>query len=106
MPTPPKHANQAQRQRAYIERKKAAQLSALAAKNTPAAAAIPTMPSKARWKNLANQAREILKALQTEMEDYRDERSEEWRQSEKAEAFQEAIDQVADALESATNIDL
>jgi hypothetical protein len=105
MPTPRKYANHAQRQRAYVERQKAARLAAISAKNTPAAA-IATMPSKARWKALTLQAQAILQTLQTEMEIYRDERSDEWQQSEKADAFQEVIDQVAEALESAQAIDL
>jgi len=106
MPTPRKHANQAQRQRAYVLRQKAAQAAAIAAKNTPAGAAIPTMPSTARWRALAGQAQTILKALQTEMEDYRDDRSDQWQESEKADTFQEAIDRVAQALESTLNIEL
>ena len=106
MPTPRKHANHAQRQRAYIERQKAAQLAASAAKNTPARAAIPTMPSTARWRALAKQAQTILNALHSEMEDYRDERSEEWQESQKAGAFQEVIERVAEALETALNIEL
>ena len=52
MPTPRKHANHAQRQRAYILRQKEAQLAAQAAKNLPATATIPTMPSIARWNAL------------------------------------------------------
>jgi hypothetical protein len=106
MPTPRKHASHAQRQRAYILRQKAAQAAAIAAKNMPSGSAIPTMPSTARWRALANQAQTILKALQTEMEDYRDDRSDEWQESEKADAFQEVIDRVAEALESALNIEL
>ena len=106
MPTPRKYANHAQRQRAYLERQKAAQLAAIAAKDTPARAAIPTMPSKARWKALHRQAQTILTTLQTEMETYRDDRSDEWQESEKADAFQAVIDQVTEALESVQAIDL
>jgi TRAP-type C4-dicarboxylate transport system substrate-binding protein len=106
MPTPRKHANHAQRQRAYVLRQKEARLEAMAAKNTPAPAAIPTVPSTARWKALSRQAQTILQALQTEMEDYRDERSEEWQEGEKGEAFQQALERVAEALESAINIEL
>ena len=106
MPTPRKHASQAQRQRAYVLRQKAAQAAAIAAKNLPAGAAIPTMPSTARWRALANQAQTILSALQAEMEDYRDERSDEWQEGDKADAFQEVIDRVAEALESAQNIEI
>ena len=104
MPTPRKHANHAQRQRAYTQRQKAAQLAALAVKDTPAAAAIPTMPSIARWRALARQSQEILKVLLCEMERYRDERSEQWQESEKADAFQEQMDRVAEALESTEGI--
>ncbi len=106
MPTPRKYVNQAQRQRAYLERQKAAQLAAISAKNMPAGAAIPTMPSMARWRALAEQAERILKALQDEMEDYRDDRSEQWQESDKASTFQEAIDRVAEALQTVQAIDL
>jgi hypothetical protein len=106
MPTPRKHANHAQRQRAYAQRQKAAQLAVATAKNMPAGAPIPTMPSTARWRALAHLAQTILTALQTEMEDYRDERSEAWQESEKAEAFQQSIDRVAEAIESAQAIEL
>jgi hypothetical protein len=106
MPTPRKYANHAQRQRAYVQRQKAAQLAAIAAKNMPAGAPIPTMPSIARWRALARQAESILTTLQTEMEDYRDERSEVWQESAKADDFQQVIDRVAEAIESAEAIDL
>ena len=106
MPTPRKYANHAQRQRAYLPRQKAAQLAAIAAKNRPAGAAIATMPSTARWRALVAQTQTILEALQTEMEDYRDDRSEEWQEGEKGDAFQQAIEQVAEALESVQAIDL
>lgn len=104
MPTPRKYASHAQRQCAYTQRRNAAQLAALALKDTPAAAVIPTMPSTARWRALAKQAHEILKALHSEMERYRDERSDQWQESEKADTFQEEIDRVAEALESVQGI--
>ena len=106
MPTPRKHANHAQRQRAYVRRREEARLAALAAKNTPGGAAIPTMPSTARWRALAELARTILQTMALEMEEYRDDRSEEWRDGEKGEAFEELIGQVAEALESAGNIEI
>jgi TRAP-type C4-dicarboxylate transport system substrate-binding protein len=106
MPTPKKHASHADRQRAYVQRQKTARLAELAAKNMPAAAPIPTMPSMARWKALRDQAQAILQTLQDEMETYRDDRSEAWQEGEKGEAFQEIIDSVAAALESAEGIEL
>jgi len=104
MPTPRKHANPAQRQRAYMERQRAAKL--VAAKSMPAGAVVATMPSTARWKALTHQAQTILLTLLSEMEAYRDERSEAWKDSEKCEAFQEIVDQVEDARDSAQNIGL
>lgn len=64
------------------------------------------MPSMARWRALARQAQTILKTLKTEMEAYQDDRSDEWQESDKADAFQEAIDRVDEALETAMAIDL
>jgi hypothetical protein len=104
MPTPRKHTNQAQRQRAYIQRQKAAQIAVLAAKNMPAASAIPTMPSQARWKALQQQAQIALETLQAEMEDYRDERSDQWQEGEKGEAFQDTLNRIAEALQAIQDI--
>jgi len=103
MPSPRKYANHAQRQRAYILRQKTAQAAAMKAKNMPAASAIPTMPST--WKALGRQAQTILQTLKDEMEAYRDERSEAWQESDKADDFQEAIDRVEEALESALSLE-
>ena len=106
MPTPRKHASHAQRQRAYILRQKEAQLAAQAAKNLPATATIPTMPSIARWKALRLGAQTMLECLASEMEVYRDQRSDAWLESEKGDAFQEAIDLALEAVEAARNIEL
>lgn len=106
MPTPRKHDNQAARQRAYLERQKAARLAIAQTKNMPPVSGIATMPSAARWRALTGQAQTILQTIQTEMEDYRDERSEAWRDSEKCEAFQETIDRINEALESVAAIEL
>ena len=104
MPTPRKHANHAQRQRAYLERQKAALRALIAAKNIPVGAAVRAIPSTLRWKALSEQAQNILQTLQSEMDAYHDERSEAWQESEKGEAFQETIERVAEALESVQNI--
>jgi len=42
----------------------------------------------------------LLSAVQEEMEEYQDERSEAWQESDAAEAFQERLDQVEAALEA------
>ncbi len=97
MPTPRKHSDNAERQRAYRGRQEAARRAALEAKNMPATSAIPTMPSTARWKVLRDQAQAILETMIEEMEAYRDDRSEEWQQSERAGEFQELIERTDEA---------
>jgi len=105
MPTPRKHLSGALRQRAYRARCEATRLAAIHAKNMPATAAIPTMPSSARWKALIEHARASLSTVQEEMEEYQEDRSEAWQESGAADAFQERIDQVEAALEAVEAID-
>jgi len=99
MPTPRKHPSNAQRQSAYRERQRATRIAGLRAKNLPPAAPIPTMPSNARWSALTRMAQDLLKAARKEMESYRDERSEAWQESQRAEALQETIDRIDEALD-------
>ena len=104
MPPPRKYQTDAERQRAYRERQEAARRAALEAKGLPAMAAIPTMPSLPRWKALREQAQAVLQAMQEEMEAYRDERTEQWQESEKGAAFQDIINQVDTARASTEEI--
>jgi hypothetical protein len=97
VPTPRKYANPAMRQRAYRTRCEAVRIQALQAKNLPPVSPIPAMPSQARWRALIREAAAIVGTVQKEMESYRDERSEAWQASEKAEAFQERLDQLDEA---------
>jgi len=100
MPTPRKHAGRAERQRAYRVRCRATQLARRQTGNIPGCAPLPTMPSHARWRALIQEVGAILQTVREEMEAYRDARSEAWQESERAEAFQERIDQVEEALAS------
>ncbi len=104
MPTPKQHPDNAARQRAYRERRKRACLSSIKPREPPKPAPIPTMPSAARWKALRRIAEEALSTPVDEMEQYRDERSETWQESPKAEAFQEILDKVEDALQAVQDI--
>jgi hypothetical protein len=104
MPTPRKYATAAERQAAYRQRQEAARRAALEAKNMPATAPISTMPSLSRWKALKEQAQAILQTMLEEMEAYRDERSEQWQESDKGAAFEEMIDQVDTARNSVEEI--
>ena len=95
MPTPKVYENDAARQKAFRDRQKAARDAAIA-EGAPKAAAVPTMPSTGRWNALISQARAALDTCREEMQEYYDERSEEWQESEKAEQMQQRIE----ALES------
>ena len=55
------------------------------------------MPARRRWAAMKEQARALLCLMLAEMEDYRDERSEVWQESERGEAFEETIAQVQEA---------
>jgi hypothetical protein len=105
MPTPRKYASPAQRQLAYRKRQEAARIADTCAKGIPSAAAIPTMPSSARWNALIEMAKSLLGAVEQEMGDYRDDRSEVWQEGEKGEAFQATLDLVTDALTSVEAIE-
>jgi len=71
----------------------------------PPAAAIPTMPSIARWNALIEMAENLLGAVIQEMESYRDDRSEVWQEGDKGEAFQTTLDLVSEALSSVEAIE-
>jgi DsbC/DsbD-like thiol-disulfide interchange protein len=105
MPALRKHASPAKRQLAYRQRREAGRIAELRAKGVPPAAAIPTMPSAARWNALIEMAQGMLGAAIQEMEDYRDERSEAWLAGEKGEAFQATLDLVNEALASVEAIE-
>lgn len=99
MPQPKQYENRAQRQAAYRRRRAQAHAAQLAARSLPTLPALPTMPGHRRWTALEQLA---IWALQTDLEErhnYFDDRSEAWQESERAEAFQERIDILEQALE-------
>lgn len=103
MPTPKQYESAAARQKAFRERQKAARTEAIA-QGAPKAAAVPTMPSKARWETLIQQARAAVDTCREEMQGYHDERSEQWQESEKGEQMQEKIDALENLLNDMDNL--
>jgi len=95
VPRPRKFESNAVRQRAYRARK----AEALPA-HLPGSAPVATMPSSARWKTLLANADLLLRTVQREMERYFEERSENWQESERGEAFLERIENVETAREA------
>ena len=97
MPTPRKHRDRAERQRAYRQRQQAARVAEIRSKNLPPVAPISSMPSGARWNALIHLALVLLRTVHEEMQTYHDDRSEAWQESEKGEAFLETIERLEDA---------
>lgn len=106
MPTPRQYTNDAEKMKAYRQRKKAAIAEQLAAKNLPTTSVIPTMPSAARWKALHEQARAALETIIAEMEAYQSERTDKWQESDKGEEFAEKLNDIQDAFDSVDAVSL
>ena len=104
MPQPREHASAAARQAAYRKRCEAARKRVLASKGLPQLPAISTMPGWPRWTGSLSTARELIERTVEEMQEYFDERSEEWQEGEKAPVFQERIDEVQAMLDAMSEL--
>src|ERR1700682_1433853 len=89
MPTPRLYANQAARQAAYRGRLAEARRKELEARRMPALPTVATLPGNARWQALVRQASLLLRTVDDEMQEYYDQRSAAWQESEQGEAFLE-----------------
>ena len=101
MPQPKKHTSDAARQAAYRLRCEQARQAALAAKGLPMLPAIAALPGSSRWNASFAAAKELIASTLSEMQDYFDERSESWQESERGDNHQErmaSVDEVLDAL--------
>ena len=99
MPQQRLHPDNAEKQRAYRARQADARRDEQQAKGLPAAAPIPTLPSRPRWHALVAQARLSLETARDEMQAYHDDRSEAWQQGERAAALQDHLDALAQLLD-------
>lgn len=73
------------RQQRFRRRQADARRAEQQAKGLPPLPAIPTMPGNARWSAMIDQARALLSEAVIEMQNYHDDRSEQWQDSDKAE---------------------
>ena len=102
MPQPRKYVNRAAQQAAYRERQANAQAVLLTSKGLPLLPAIANIPGHARWNAMLLIAQTLLTDAAEEMQEYHDDRSEQWQESEKAEellARLEALHDIADQLQ-------
>lgn len=83
MPQPKKYASHAQRQRAYRIRCNQVRQLELVAKGLPCLPAISSIPGLQRWKASLEAASLLIACTANEMQDYYDERSEIWQESER-----------------------
>lgn len=100
MPQPRCHVSAAARQAAYRKRCEKARRAEIASKGLPSLPAISTMPGWPRWNASIEAARELIERTVEEMQEYFDDRSEEWQESERAEVHQEKIDSVQTLLDA------
>jgi len=102
MPQPRKYANRADQQAAYRQRQTREREALLASKGLPLLPAIANIPGHARWNAMLLYAQTLLNDAADEMQEYHDDRSEQWQESEKAEellAKLELLQGVADQLQ-------
>jgi Tfp pilus assembly protein PilN len=100
MPRPRKHATPAERQAAYRRRCEQARQATLAATGLPGLPTIPTVPGRSRWDALVTTAQELIASRLHEMQEYYDDRSERWQESERGQEYQEQIDSTEAVLEA------
>lgn len=109
MPSQRKYSSNADRQRAYRERRKrdteAAVAMELSRKGIPGPPALTTVPGRSRWIALLGQVQASLETIQQEIEAYINDRSEAWQESERGVELQERLDQVAEALQAVEGIE-
>jgi hypothetical protein len=100
MPQPRKHASPAERQAAFRARREQARQVELAAKGLPSLPAISSIPGWSRWNASFRAAQELIACNLSEMQDYFDDRSDTWQESERGEDHRERIASAEAVLEA------
>jgi hypothetical protein len=91
MPQQRKYNTNAARQEAYRARREQARQVALAAKGLPSLPTIASLPGWSRWNASFTAAHALIANSLSEMQDYFDDRSESWQESDRAQEHQERI---------------
>lgn len=102
MSQPRKHADHAARQAAYRARREEARLQLASAKGLPSLPSVPSMPGWPRWNATFRLAHALMDGAVSELQDYFDDRSESWQESDRGEDHQERAayaEAVLEALE-------
>ena len=104
MPQPRRYTNHAAQQAVYRERQARQHKNIMASKGLPALPAIPSIPGSVRWEAMLLYAQSLLNDAAEEMQCYHDDRSEQWQESEKAEALLEYMASIQSAAETVTDL--
>jgi len=92
------YASRAERQAAYRRRREEALASQWGQQHLPGLPVLQSIPGTVRWKAALASARDTLQMVHTEMQQYFDERTERWQQSERAEAMETQIQALEDLI--------
>ena len=92
MPQERKYTSSANRQAAYRKRCDLERRIELVSRGIPPLPAIPTMPGWPRWNTAMRLAQDLIQRTQAEMEQYFDDRSETWQESERGVEHQNTTD--------------
>jgi hypothetical protein len=93
-----KYDTNAQRQAAYRQRHSQQGHIGHLSGPIPSKPAIASMPGHRRWSGMLAGADALIRCMRDEMQQYCQERSESWQDSEAGEKFMEILDSVEDAL--------
>jgi hypothetical protein len=104
MPTPRQHPDHAARQRAYRARQAQARRDELQTKGLPPSPPIATLPSRARWLALLAQARLALESVRDEVQAYYEDRSERWKEGDRAAVLTDHLDALEQVLGDLTDL--
>lgn len=92
MPQTRKYLSGKDRQAAYRARLAAARRQELTDRGLPPLPPLAVMPGRARWNAAVRRSLQLLAMVRDEMEDYYEERSEAWQQSERGGAHEDRMD--------------
>jgi hypothetical protein len=101
MPQPKQHASAAARQAAFRARREQVRQAELSVKGLPALPVISSIPGWPRWNASFKAAHQLIAESLSEMQDYFEERSESWQESQRGDDYQEkmaSVEAVQDAL--------
>jgi hypothetical protein len=95
-----KYRTNAEKQAAYRQRMRQAQEKQLTERSLPPLPAIPSIPGEARWRAALGQAEWLVETTVNEMQEYYEERSEAWQESERGGTFEDRLHAVQELLSS------